>query len=170
MNLFLRLLWLKLVSRFRPRCPPFGPVRTPFRVLPSDLDVLRHVNNGVYFSLMDLARIDLITRSGLLPKLEARGWFPVVAAESMRFRKALTLFQRFEIETTVVGRDEKAIYVHQRVLRGDDEVASALIAGRFLRRGGGTVSPDELLELIGVADAPELPDWARAVAEAQLAL
>lgn len=170
MNLYLRLLWMRLVSRLRPACSVLGPVRTPFRVWPTDLDVLRHVNNGVYLSLLDLARIDLIIRSGLAPKLKERGWFPVVAAESIRFRKSLTLFQRFEVETVVLGRDEKAIYVHQRFVRGDAEIASALIAARILRRAGGAVTPDEVLALTEHREAPELPEWARTLAAAQLGL
>ena len=170
MNLFLRLLWTRLVSRFRKPCSVFGPVRTPFRVWPTDLDVLRHVNNGVYFSLLDLARIDLLIRSGLAPGIEREGWYPVVAAETIRFRRSLTVFQRFDVETVVLGRDEKAIYVHQRVLRGDDEIASAVVAARFLRREGGTVTPDQVLDLTGHEAAPELPDWARRLSEAQLRL
>lgn len=64
MNLILRLLALPLLSRRRSKTSPLGPCRTPFRVWPTDLDILRHVNNGVYLSLMDLARVDLLSRAG----------------------------------------------------------------------------------------------------------
>jgi hypothetical protein len=64
-NLLLRTVWLVLTARFRSRCHVLGPVRTPFRVLPTDLDVLRHMNNGVYKSLLDLARTDLMGHAGL---------------------------------------------------------------------------------------------------------
>ena len=167
MNLFFRLLRVRLLSRFRPRCSVLGPVRTPFRVLPTDLDVLRHVNNGVYLSLMDLARVDLMIRSGLLGPLRERGWYPVVAAETIRFRRSLELFQRFAVETRVVGWDERVFFVHQRFLRGDDVVAAAFVAARFLRRGG-TVPPAEVLELAGLDPAPPTPpEWARRLARAQ---
>lgn len=175
MNLYFRVLWTRLVSRFRAPCGPLGPIRTPFRVMPTDLDVLRHVNNGVYFSLLDLARADLLTRSGLLPRLTERGWFAVISAESMRFRRSLRLFERFDVETTVVGWDDRAVYIHHRFLRGDDAVAVALVAARFLRREGGAVAPREVLALTdhdgpdhdGVpAASPELPEWARSLAEA----
>ena len=74
MNLFLRLAWLMVTARFRPRCDMLGPCRTRFRVWLTDLDVLGHVNNGVYLSLMDLGRVDLLLRSGVLAKVRARGW------------------------------------------------------------------------------------------------
>lgn len=160
MNLFMRLLWLRLVGRFRSRTDLLGPVRTPFRVMPSDLDVLRHVNNGVYLSLLDIARMDLLQRAGLAGELRRRGWFPVVTAESIGFRRSLTLFQRFDVETRVLGWDERSFYIHQRFLRGDAVIAGALVVGRFLRASGGSVSPLEVAELGGVDASPTIPEWA----------
>lgn len=59
-----RLAWLSIRSRFGPRIQPTEVARTGFRVWPTDLDVLMHMNNGVYLSIMDLGRIDLMARSG----------------------------------------------------------------------------------------------------------
>jgi acyl-CoA thioesterase FadM len=166
-NLLLRLVWLVLTARFRSRCPVLGPVRTPFRVLPTDLDVLRHMNNGVYLSLLDLARTDLMIRSGLMTPVRERGWYPVVTAESIRFRRSLTLFQRFHIETRVHGWDEKSFVIEQRFTRGDDTVAIALVAGRFLGPQG-SVPPADVLALGGLDPAsPPLPEWAARLAGAQ---
>ncbi len=47
-----------------------------FRVLPTDLDVLGHMNNGVYLSIMDLGRMDLLQRSGIWSRLFGAGIFP----------------------------------------------------------------------------------------------
>lgn len=160
MNLFLRLLWLRLVGRFRTRSDLLGPVRTPFRVWPTDLDVLRHVNNGKYFSLMDLGRMDLLQRAGLTGELRRRGWFPVVTAESMGFRRPLTLGQRFHVETRVLGWDDRSFYLHQRFVRGEEIVASGLVVGRFLSRHGGSVPPGDVAAVAGRPQSPELPDWA----------
>ena len=164
MNLFFRLLWLRIFGRFRPSAGLLGPVRTPFRVLPTDLDVLRHMNNGVYFSLLDLARLDLLGRAGLAGPLRERGWFPVVTAESMGFNRSLNPFERFEIETRVLGWDDVSFYIHQRFIRGGDVVAGGLVVGRFLRREGGTVSPAEVAALGGIHESPTIPEWARRLA------
>jgi acyl-CoA thioesterase FadM len=169
-NLILRLLWLVLTARFRSRCDLLGPVRTPFRVLPTDLDVLRHMNNGVYLSLLDLARTDLMIRSGLMGPVRERGWYPVVTAESIRFRRSLTLFRRFHIETRVLGWDDKSFVIEQRFLRGDDAVATALVAGRFLGPDG-SVAPADVVAVAGLDPAsPELPEWAARLAAAQQGL
>jgi acyl-CoA thioesterase FadM len=160
-NLFFRLLWLLFVSRRRSPVSPFGPCRTPFRVLPTDLDILRHVNNGVYLSLMDLARVDLMIRSGLAPRLRTRGWFPVVVAETIQFRRSLTLFQPFVIETRLLGWDDKAFLVAQRFVRGGESIATALVRARFLARTGGNVAPQDVLALVGEsAVSPPLSEYA----------
>lgn len=97
MSLVLRLLLLFLTAPFRVRCEPLGPTRKRFMVWPPDLDVLFHVNNGVYLTMLDVARVDLLLRSGVGARLWRRGYYPVVAAETIRFRRSLQLFQRFEV-------------------------------------------------------------------------
>ena len=159
MNLFLRLAWQLLAGLFRAPCAPLGPCRTPFRVWPTDLDVLRHVNNGVYLSIMDLARVDLMRRSGLLRPIMARGWYPVVTGETIQFLRSLELFERFVIETRVLGWDERYVILEQRFERRGETVAIAVVAGRFLARGGGTVTPEQILGVTGEAlQRPELPE------------
>ena len=160
MNLFLRLLLLLLTTRFRPRCEILGPARKRFIVWPPDLDVLWHVNNGVYLSMLDVARVDMILRSGPGPRLRRAGVYPVVAAETIRFRKSLQLFQVFEVETRVIGWDEKAFLLEHRFLRGEELVAEAVVRSRLLKRKGGTVTSQELLALLGKeGPSPELPAW-----------
>jgi acyl-CoA thioesterase FadM len=160
MNLFLRLLLLFLSAPFRPRCELFEPARKRFIVWPPDLDVLFHVNNGVYLSMLDVARVDLMLRSGIAGKLRKSGLYPVVAAETIRFRRSLQLFQVFQVETTIIGWDDKAFIIQHRFLRREEPVAEAVVRARFLRRGGGTVSSREILDLAGrTAPSPALPAW-----------
>jgi acyl-CoA thioesterase FadM len=168
MNKLFRLLWVLLASRHRAVVPPLGPCRTPFRVWPTDLDLLWHVNNGVYFSIMDLARIDLMIRAGMAAKIRAQGWYPVVVAETIQFRRSLNPFQRFEIQTRVLGWDDKALVLEQQFLRGDESVAHALVRARFLSRRGGTVTPQQLVELFGLTpESPAMDDYARQWNQAQ---
>jgi YbgC/YbaW family acyl-CoA thioester hydrolase len=160
MNLLLRLLWLVIASRARSAVPPLGPCRTPFRVWPTDLDVLRHVNNGIYLSIMDLARVDLMMRSGFAAKVKQQGWFPVVVAETIQFRRSLRLLQRFDIETRVVGWDEKAIVIEQQFFYRGEVVAHALVRARFLSKRGGAVTPRELVALLRLPpDSPAMNDY-----------
>lgn len=161
MNLFLRLLWTLMVARFRPRAPALGPVSTPFRVMPTDLDVLMHVNNGVYLSMMDLGRIDLMIRSRLFTTINERGWYPVVVAQTIQYRRSLKLFDRFDIVTRVLAWDDKSIMIEQRFVRRGEEIATALMRARFLRRTGGTVPMAELIAAAGNPPTPtDVPAYA----------
>lgn len=160
MNLIFRLLSVLLRSRTRGPVSIFGPCLTPFRCWLTDLDVVRHMNNGKYFSLMDLARVDLMIRAGLYGKLAQNSWYPVVVAETLRFRKSLRLLERFMIETVVLGWDEKAFILQQRFLRGGDCVAEGIVRARILKRSGGSVPPAQVLALSGIAaPSPSLPGW-----------
>lgn len=160
--MFFRLLWLSLRTRRGPRIQPTDVARTAFRVWPTDLDVLMHMNNGVYLSIMDLARIDLMARSGAWARLRKRGYYPVVVSSTITYRKSLEPWQRFEVETAIIGLDGKAGYVEQRFVRGGEIHARAIVKARFLAKSGGTVPMDELAELFGLdLAAHPLPEWVR---------
>lgn len=149
MNLWLRVIWLLLAVRWRRPLPPLGPCVTPLRVWFTDLDTLRHVNNGVYLSMMDLGRVELMMRSGLARMMRERDWFTVVVAETIQFRRSLTLFQEFHIETRVLGWDDTAILIEQHFIRGEEICAHALVRARVLKRGD-KVTPAEFAEAAGL--------------------
>ncbi|WP_082487173.1 acyl-CoA thioesterase [Leifsonia sp. Root112D2] len=149
-----------IISRFGPRLGHYDVARTRFRVLPTDLDILRHMNNGVYLSIADIGRFDMLDRSGVWAIFTARGWYPVVASETITFRKSLTLGQRFTVESRVLGFDDKAVFVEQRFVVHGEIYAQAFIKGRFLKKTGGTVSIAELLDALGVVPTElTVPTW-----------
>lgn len=165
MNLYFRLFLLRLRVRLRPsiggrRPSLWDEVRTPFRVTLTDLDPLRHVNNGKYLSMLDLGRLDLMLRSGFWGEIAERGWYPVVSAQTITYKRSLTLGQRFELVTRVIGLDDRAAYLEQTFVRRGMVVARAVVQARFLRRAGGTVPPSELLAAAGEPGHDlTLPDW-----------
>ena len=161
--MFFRTIFHLLRSRTRSVLGAHDVAVLPLRVLPSDLDVLGHMNNGVYLSIMDLGRMDLMIRCGLWPQLRARGWYPVMASATMTFRKSLEPWQRFDLETRIVGYDEKAIYAEQRFVVGGEIYARGIGKARFLKKGG-TVSLAELTELAGTESFPP-PAWVLAWSE-----
>lgn len=145
-----------LRSRRKPSLGIHDVGRLNLRVVPTDLDVLGHMNNGVYFSLMDLGRMDLMIRAGMWKKLRGEGYYPVMANETMTFRKSLQPGMRFVLESRIVGYDDKAVYAEQRFVVRDEIYASAMTRARFLKKSGGTVSMAELSALAGV-DAATFP-------------
>ncbi|MDC6128197.1 porin [Burkholderia gladioli] len=160
MNLLLRLCLVFLLSRRRRRLHILDTCVTPFRVWPNDLDVLRHMTNGRYFAILDLARVDLLLRSRVWQRVNAQRWYPVVTLETMRFHRSLHLWERYDVTTRVIGWDEKHVFLEQGFMRGGTQVAIGVVRTRFLKRGGGTVPTRELLAWIGVTQpSPDLPQW-----------
>lgn len=166
MKLIFRLFWLILSRLGAGPVDILDDVDTRLRVYPNDLDVLLHVNNGVYLTYADLGRVDLMLRSGTFHRIRKQGWYPVVAEETIQFRRSLTVGQVFNINTRIVGWDDKAIFMEQVFTRGDELVARAIIHARFLSRSGSKVTTRELMEFLGVElQSPPLPDYVRAWAE-----
>ena len=130
-----------------------------FRVWPNDLDTNLHMNNGRYLTLMDLGRLDLIIRTGLHRVLRARKWYPVVGAAHVVYRRSLDPFERFTMETRLLGWDEDWIYLRQDMIKGDGRLAArAIFKTVFLHRGKRIPSAD-LAEAFGLpAQSPPLPD------------
>ena len=161
MKLWIRLFWALLSWRSRgPATLSDVGVRS-FRVWPTDIDLFRHVNNGVYLTLMDLARFDLLKRSGAWQKCKKAGIHPVVVAETITFRKSLTLWQKFSVESGVIGWNDVAFFIRQRFIVDGEIYAEAVVRLRFLKSPKGTPSPAEVIEVCGGwnDELPVLPDW-----------
>nr|XP_034822647.1 protein THEM6 isoform X2 [Pan paniscus] len=72
--------------------------RFPGRVLPSDLDLLLHMNNARYLREADFARVAHLTRCGVLGALRELRAHTVLAASCARHRRSLRLLEPFEVE------------------------------------------------------------------------
>lgn len=151
MNLYVRLVWL-LLKRFFVSKPIgiFEVCKTEFRVNPLDLDVNFHMNNGRYLSIMDLGRVDLMIRAGVFMKLVKNGYYPVVVSESIRFKKSLEPFEKFEMSTQTESWDEKNFFMQQKFIRKGEVVAEGYIKARFKQRGRkGSVPTAEIFKIAG---------------------
>ena len=106
-NVMWRAMLVIWRARWRKRreglVSPTGVARIRLTTLPTDIDILRHMNNGRYLSLFDLGRWDLLVRSGLLDAMREQGWYAVVSSETISFRNPLQLWQRFDVESRFIG-------------------------------------------------------------------
>jgi YbgC/YbaW family acyl-CoA thioester hydrolase len=162
------------LATFRPRKAIPGqtvldPSTTLTRVRPGDLDVYRHVNNAVYLNMMDTARTNLLADCGGMPLLNAKGWYPVVAASTVKYKRSLVLWEPVEVTSRVLGWDARIVYLEQVVTTRGNLAARGIIAGRFLGRDGSRVPAQDIADLVagGSIASPDLPEdvlaWARAV-------
>ncbi len=162
----LTMLHAKVLLRRNGPISPRTVGRVRVRTLPTDIDLLMHMNNGRYASLFDLGRFDLLVRTGIWDAMNARQWYAVVASETITFRKSLQLWQRFTIESRLYGHDDKAVYLVHRAVVGGEVYAEMIVRARFLQRGGGIVRNEELFSALGRPDdLPPLPAWISAWAE-----
>ena len=160
-------------ATFAPRRPQpgFGILDTSVyntRVRPGDLDIYVHVNNAVYLNMMDSGRAHFIADLDGYKLLNPRGWYPVVAASSVTYRRSPLLGQQAQVRTRIVGWDPRIVYLEQEIYHREQLAARAIIAGRFLAKKGGKVpAPDVMALFDGPTTSPELPadvaGWARAV-------
>ena len=159
MSLVIRLWVVLLAALFRPRIRHATDESVIFlRVWPTDLDLAGHMNNGRYSTIMDLGRLDLLVRRGVLRPLVRHRWRPLVASCVIRFHRSLGPFVRYELRTRLLYWDEKWFFFEQRFQRHDELYARALVK-TVVKSRAGTVRPADLLAAIGVdAVAPPLPD------------
>lgn len=139
-----------------------GPKRLPLApgdtgilkmlVWPWDCDVFFEMNNGRHLTLYDLGRFDYGSRCGLLPLLKSRKWGLVVAGSTIRYRKRLLPFQRYDMHTRLIGRDDRWFYFVQKMVREGDVCSAALVRTAVTRKG-------RILPTHEVADALDAPDW-----------
>lgn len=130
------------------------------RIWPWDLDFMSELNNGRTLSIFDLGRIPFAMRSGLFRVLRARNWGLTVAGSVVRYRRRLTNLERVEMQSRLLGWDERFIYIEQSMWVADGTCANHGIFRTALVGNRKMVPTKDILLAMGVKDtSPELPDW-----------
>lgn len=166
MTLLARLLWKGLTLKGRPPLDPLEVSVLRFRVWPNDLDVNLHMNNGRFLSVMDLGRFDLSFRTGLGRAMLRHRWKPLVGGITIRYRRSLAPFARYELHTRLQGWDGKWFFLEQRFLKEGELAAEGVVRALFRGREGN-VPPADVLRQAGYGgeSSPELPEAVRRWAE-----
>ena len=168
MNLLFRLIRIVIAAFLRPRLDMLDTSELTMRVWPNDLDLNLHMNNGRYFTVMDLGRIDLMIRTGVARWMWRQKWTPVVGSETMRFRRALKPFQRYRLTTRVLCWDERWVFLEQRFETAAGELAALGIVKAILTAERRTLRPKEALKIMGMLRrSPPMPPAVKAWALAE---
>jgi acyl-CoA thioesterase FadM len=164
-NLLVRLFIVVLQALRGETLAPLGTSVITLHVWPTDLDLLLHMNNGRYLSLMDLGRVDLMVRAGFWREARRRGWYPVVASALVDYRRPLTAFQSFELRTRVAGWDDRWIFIEQQFVK-DGAIAAAATLKTAIRDSAGSVSTTDALVALGAdLTSPALSEHALILAQ-----
>jgi acyl-CoA thioesterase FadM len=167
MNLIFRLIRIVIAALLRPRLDLLDTSVVEMRVWPNDLDLNLHMNNGRYFTVMDLGRIDLMIRTGVVRWMWRQKWTPVVGSETMRFKRALKPFQAYRLKTRVLCWDERWVFLEQRFETTGGELVALGIVKAVLTAQRRTMRPKEALKIMGMlrrspAMPPAVKAWALA--------
>ena len=149
MNLILRLFWLLISSIFKSRLPINKPKNSlTLRVLPNDIDINFHMNNGRYLTICDLTRVDMFIRTGLLKTMLKEKWIPVISEHTMKYKKGLSLFQKYEVKMEVIGWDDKSFQMIHTFIVNERVVAEGTSLGVIVSKKTGVVSPVDVIQKV----------------------
>ena len=149
MSLIFRMLWLLIASLFKPRLPTVKPInQLNMRVLPNDLDINMHMNNGRYLTICDLTRVDMFIRSGLAKTMLKQKWMPIITEHTMTYKRALKPFQRYKVRMEVTGWDERSFDMLHSFLVGDRVVAEGTSKGVIYSKVDGIIPPEQVMATV----------------------
>jgi len=134
--------------------------RISLRAWPNDLDPNIHVNNGRYLTLADLGRMHWFVSAGVFQIARKQNAFPVVGDAMAKFRRELRAFDKFTIESRLVGWDQKWGFLEHRFVRAGRVIGMVAVRGVF-KGPNGPIDPGLFLaELSHAQSSPPLPKWA----------
>lgn len=137
MNLYLRLIWAILRAWRLSRITPGDTITRQLRVLPNDIDINGHMNNGRYHTIVDLMLIEYFVRSGYAQALVKAGWRPMAGGSFVSYRKGLEPFQRYNLSFTLEAADKIWNYMRYEFRRRDGTLcAVGYMKGAAVSRQG----------------------------------
>lgn len=158
MNLLLRVFFVRIAAFFRKHLKLLDSSVLTLWVLPNDLDIYFHMNNGRYLTVMDLGRFDLIVRSGLGEICKKNHLAPLVASVTVKYKRSLKLFQRYQLVSRIVCWDDKWVFIKQSFIHDGKCAATGYVKGLF-RSPKGNVPTAQVLALMGMWHAsPPMPE------------
>jgi acyl-CoA thioesterase FadM len=156
-NLYLRLFWIWLCARHKPPIRLGDTIEMRLRVWPNDIDIIGHMNNGRYMTIIDLALVEYFTRCGILKVLVRKRWRPMLGGSMISFRRGLKPFHRYTLRFTIMCWDERWNYVRFDFLRDGKAMAVGHAKGAFVG-AAGIVDTAETHAAFGIDEAsPAIP-------------
>ncbi|KAH3835025.1 hypothetical protein DPMN_108363 [Dreissena polymorpha] len=133
--------------------------------MPQDLDLFLHMNNATYLKHCDIGRIYLWLENGVWNEVSKCGGSLTLGASNNRYRRSITLFTSFRIESKVIYWNDTAFYVEQKFVRNKDNfvcmislMKQTLINSKpedVVKKLHGPIRKPELL--------PELESWIQSI-------
>lgn len=158
MNLYFRLLFALIQGLWRKRLSPFETGDTAFRVLPQDIDVFGHMNNGRYLQIMDVARAQWMQRTGVLSAIRSARWGAVLGGNLIRYRHALNLFRRYVVRTHLIYWNDRWFFFEHAFVDSRGRTVAVGFSRAALRDRQGWVGTEAVVDAVAPGSvAPPMP-------------
>ena len=163
MNLYLRLLLTLLHAWRAPRLAPGQTLERRLRVLPNDLDVNGHMNNGRYLTVIDLMLVEYFVRTPFATAMRRHRWRPMAGGSFITYWRGLKPFQVYMLRFRLDAIDAYWNYMRFEFVHEGRVCAAGYVKGAAVARSG-LVSNADSYAAMGVAlPTAELPvavcDW-----------
>jgi acyl-CoA thioesterase FadM len=136
MNLYLRLLWTLVRARGLPRLQVGDTLQREMRVLPNDIDINGHMNNGRYLTVVDLVLIEYFVRIGFARVLLKKGWRPMSGGSFITYRRGLKPLQNYTLRYRIDACDTHWNYMRFEFVDGDRVCAAGYMKGAAVSKAG----------------------------------
>lgn len=109
-----------------------------------DLDTFNHVNNAVYLTYFEQARVAYFTRLGWTSRDDS----VVVARAEVNYRRAIVLGQKVRVGCRVVRFGTRSYTMEYLVLADGEPAADGFTVQAYLQQGRSAPLPEELKDRI----------------------
>lgn len=130
---------------------------------PWDIDLFGELNNGRTLTLYDLGRFGMAQRAGLIAVLFRNKWSLTMAGASVRYRRRITMFERFEMRSRLICWDDRFMYLEQSMWKRNGECASHVLYRSAALENGKAMVPSRVAVAMGAdPQSPPMPEWVAA--------
>lgn len=154
---FFRLGWSLYSARKLPAMDPFDLHVSRHRCHLSDCDIFGEMNNGRILTLYEMGRFQAAVRMGLWTILKKKRWGLTVAGTSIRYRRRITPFERYEVRTKIITWDERFVYLEQGMYKTNGDCASNVLLRTAVVEKGRSVPTEMLTKALGISSHPPSP-------------
>ena len=154
---FVRLAHSLIKARRLPKMSPLEPHVSYHRCWPQDCDIFMEMNNGRILTLYELGRFQAAVRMGLWALLKERKWGLTVAGTSIRYRRRILPFEKYETRTRIATWDERFVYIEQGMFKRNGECASHALFRTAVVEKNRAVPTEKLIAALGITDPQPAP-------------
>lgn len=160
MNLFFRRLWVLLVASLSSKSAPLDQACSlNYRVWFTDQDMFMHMTNSRYLSFSDLARFNLLIRTGLMKALKQNRWRLEICGQTRTITRMLKAPQSFRMACEIEGWSDQHIAFNHAFKRRGNTHAVVNTLMRVSDMEGNTIAPQQLIDAVRWKDvSPAMPE------------